>query len=186
MVFDGATDEAMRRYRGLLEPPVIDYLAEPASDAVPRLLSLARDEPRGAQPVGEPLSLEIELEIPPAPPAGLNLLVELVGPDLWPVTGAGFWLGANSAGTRRLRCSLPTLRLAPSRYTVTVSLRDGDQEIESIAQVCPFEVTGVGLSVPAWTWRYVEDSTWSDGSLTGSIRGLPTEERDLGPGSGAS
>ena len=117
------------------------------------------------------------------PPPDLNLLVELVGPDLWPVSGAGIWLGPGPAGSRRLRCSLPSLRLAPSRYTVTVTLRDGDHVIESISQLCAFEVTGVGLSVPAWTWRYVEDADWSEGSPAWSS-GLPAGEQPRTVGTG--
>jgi lipopolysaccharide transport system ATP-binding protein len=175
VVFDGATDEAMRRYRGLLEPPTVAYLADPSPDDVAHLASVVRLDPRGAQPVGEPLALEIELHVPQGPPTGLNVLVELVGPDLWSVTGAGSWLEPQPAGRRRLRCSLPTLRLAPSRYTVTVTLREGEQPIESITQLCPFEVTGVGLSVPAWTWRYVEDADWSDASLASSPTRAPVD-----------
>jgi len=168
VVFDGATDEAMRRYRGLLEPPTFDYVADESSDDVAHITSVHRVDARGVQPFGQPLDLELELRVPDSPHPDLNVLVEFVGPDLWPVTGAAFWLGPSAGGARRMRCSVPILRLSPARYTITVTLRDGDLGVESIEQLCPFEVTGTDLPGPAWLWRYVEDAEWSDGSLAGS------------------
>jgi lipopolysaccharide transport system ATP-binding protein len=166
VVFEGATDDAMRQYRGLLEPPSLAYSTTAAQGDAAHLVSVERIEPPvQAQPVGQPLELELGVHVPEGQvPGRLNVLVELVGPDLWPVTGTGKWIEPLPSGHRALRCSLPTLRLAPSRYTVTVTLRNGDQPIETLTQLCPFEVTGVGLSVPAWTWRYVEDATWSTGA----------------------
>jgi len=164
VVFDGATDEAMRRYRGLLERPVYAYEAPGTPDGPSHIRTVQRIDPRGAQPTRESLALEIELQVAKGSPPDTHVLVEFVGPDLWPVTGTVHWLGP-AAGLRRMRCSLPTLRLTPSQYTVTVTLSEGDRVIESIEQLCPFEVTGTDLPGAAWTWRYVEDADWSDGSL---------------------
>jgi homopolymeric O-antigen transport system ATP-binding protein len=180
VVFDGATDEAMRRYRGLLEPPTFAYVAEGSSDDIAHIAAVQRVDPRSVQPVGEPLTLEIELHVSDSPRRDLNVLVEFVGPDLWPVTGAEFWLGPSPGGSRRTRCSVPTLRLAPSRYTITVTLREGNQSLESLEQLCPFEVTGISLPGSAWLWRYLEDADWSDGSLAGSPGGTTIGERTAG------
>jgi ABC-type polysaccharide/polyol phosphate transport system ATPase subunit len=162
VVLDGPVDEVLRRYKELHDGSGGALVAERPSDDVPHLTAIRRISARpGPQPVGEPLVLEFDLHVPPGASPDLDLLVELVGHDLWPVTGAGTPVEPYPAGHRRLRCSVPTLRLAPARYTVTVTLRDRRQPIQTLAQLGPFEVEGTGHPLPVWQWRYVEDADWT-------------------------
>jgi lipopolysaccharide transport system ATP-binding protein len=169
VLVDGAINDVMQQYRDLLEPATVIQIVDDAPDTKAHVTSVTRLDAAGeTRPVGAPLELEVALHVPADAPEGLNLLVELVGIDLWPVTGSGTAVEADPAGHRVVRCALPTLRLAPSRYTVSVTLRQWDRPIQSLAQLCAFEVIDATASIPSWTWRYIEDAEWSDASPAAS------------------
>ena len=71
------------------------------------------------------------------------------------------------AGDYRLRCEVPKMRLYKGRYTIQTSLADtrGIVDIETIPEICPFEIIMGGYLRNAYDWwedmaDYLEDFTW--------------------------
>ena len=174
MVSIGSAEETLRLYSSEQAHPHDSYSAATVSDTRPQIVSVRRgsDTPSTGEmpvPIGQPTSLEIEVHLPRNVDASaLTVLVEIKGGDLWTLTGAMFGLRGCGPGRHRLRCRFPSLRAAPGQFTVSVTLSELDRVVETIAQLCPFAVDGIGRSEPTWTWRYVEDAEWEHETVPGT------------------
>lgn len=167
LVNTGSAEEALRIYSGIHANPTQAFRADTVERDRVQILTVDRISEALQIPgtelfeIGHPATMQIDVNIPSdVDTHNMNLLVELKGSDLWTITGAFFRLRGLAAGTHRMRCIFPSLRVAPGRFTFSVALRDSDRTIEAITQLCPFEVDGAGRSAPTWTWRYVEDADW--------------------------
>jgi lipopolysaccharide transport system ATP-binding protein len=70
-------------------------------------------------------------------------------------------------GVYRVRCSIPSLRLYMGRYTLTTWLADrrGGDLLETVREICPFEVSMRGIVRKEYDWApnemvYMEDAEW--------------------------
>ena len=168
LIGDGPASDALRIYGSMVAHSVVAFEATELVGDRPQVVACRRDVasidalPSGAYPIGQPLELLIDVDIPADQSvAGLNVLVEVMGGDLWAVTGSIHSLRDALPGRHRMRCTIPNLRVAPGRFSIAVTLKRRNEVLEVIRQLCPFEVDGIGSSGPTWTWRYVEDATWT-------------------------
>ena len=177
----GSAEDALRIYSGIHANPTDAYQADGVSVERTQIVSVRREcgphelrslIVRPTVPIGEPITLQIDVNVPVGTDRSqLNVLVEVKGGDLWSTTGAMFKLQDEGPGHHRLHCHFPALRVAPGRFTFSVTLRNDDRTIEAITQLCPFEVDGIGRSEPTWTWRYVEDAQWHHEVVENTIGG---------------
>ncbi len=172
--FDGPTSAALTAYNAL-------YASGPAEaaryEAPPRMMGnhmlaarVQTSELYGVHRWGESIVFEFTLQVP-EPREGLSLSIQVVNNLQQPV--CHFWhLNADApyqrqAGTYVLRCHIPKFRLYMGTYTLTTYLADrrGNALIESLAKICPFEVTMQGTQREEYAWApgacvYLEENTW--------------------------
>jgi lipopolysaccharide transport system ATP-binding protein len=72
-------------------------------------------------------------------------------------------------GVYILKCLVPKFRLFMGSYTLTTWLAEkrSDYLIESLTDICPFEVTMIGIPRQEYDWQandctYIEDAAWMD------------------------
>ncbi|MDB5311161.1 MAG: transporter related protein [Gemmataceae bacterium] len=173
--FRGPTAEGVARYSaGLFGDRALgqSYVAPAAKDGVYLATAQVRtSEPFGEHICGRPITLDFEVRVD-GPRDGLCFSVQVVDETNRPV--CYFWLLDRSddfrhgAGVYRFRCEVPRLRLYMGRYSLTTYLADrrGNQLLEILPEVCPFEVTMRGLPRAQYDWQpgatvYLEDAEWS-------------------------
>lgn len=171
LVFDGDINDAIAVYGNQTDSPptVVDLVAD---ERRPSIVHADAHRPTDAgNQIGEPLVLRIDVIIPDDvsferrnkggddSEHELEVVVSLIGPDLWPVTGTSTTLRSPRPGRHQLCGAIPTLRLPPGIYRVCATLRDGDQQLQSIENFATIEVLNDGPQVPR-SWRYAEDARW--------------------------
>lgn len=179
--FDGATADGIAFYRALqaahADAPA-SYSAPPGTTgnhvAAARVVT---SEPGGAHRCGAPIRFEFTLEIPKASGA-LTFSFEVADADdhaicqLWCFDREARF--RRDAGRYRLTFEVPSFRAYKGSHTIRTSLFDRTtyEEIESLTQLCAFDVTMDAVERQDWDWddgtrAYLEDHRWTltrDGS----------------------
>jgi lipopolysaccharide transport system ATP-binding protein len=174
-VFDGPTAEGIAHYRamqGAHAGSAGAYGAPPGTTgnhvAAARVVT---SDPGGVQRCGHPIGFEFVLEVP-APAGALTFSFEVVDADERPVCQLWCFDGEarfrREAGRYTLRFDVPVFRAYKGSYTIRTSFFDRRtyDEIESLAQLCPFDVTMDGVERQDWDWEdgtraYLEDHSWT-------------------------
>jgi len=174
-VFDGPTAAGIAHYRAMqgahADSPGA-YAAPPGTKgnhvAAARVIA---SEPGGVQRSGQPVGFEFELEVP-APAAALTFSFEVVDADERPVCQLWCFDAAarfrHEAGRYTLRFDVPVFRAYKGSYTIRTAFYDRRtyDEIESLSQLCPFDVTLDGVDRQDWDWddgtrAYLENHEWT-------------------------
>ena len=174
-VFDGPTAAGIAHYRAMqgahADSPGA-YAAPPGTKgnhvAAARVIA---SEPGGVQRSGQSIGFEFELEVP-APAAALTFSFEVVDADERPVCQLWCFDAAarfrHEAGRYTLRFDVPAFRAYKGSYTIRTAFYDRRtyDEIESLSQLCPFDVTMDGVDRQDWDWddgtrAYLENHEWT-------------------------
>jgi lipopolysaccharide transport system ATP-binding protein len=174
-VFDGPTVEGIAHYRTMQGAHASSpgaYGAAPGTKgnhvAAARVIT---SEPGGVQRCGRPIGFEFVLEVP-EPAGALTFAFEVVDADERPVSQ--FWCFdaaarfRHEAGRYALRFDVPLFRAYKGSYTIRTAFYDRRtyDELECLAQLCPFDVTMDGVERQDWDWddgtrAYLEDHNWT-------------------------
>jgi lipopolysaccharide transport system ATP-binding protein len=175
----------LRKGRNVLEGPpakvIAGYLEEgsngerlysaPPSETAPSItrVEVQTSEPNNTHVHGKRVRFMFDVTVPVPMPAGV-ISFQIVDSRLQPVVQ--MWVFdaeqpfLRQAGTYRLTCEIPRLRLYLGRYTTTAHLSDGFRGgyFQTIEGVCPFEVVMHGHERD-WPWeegtcQYLEEGTW--------------------------
>jgi hypothetical protein len=174
LCFDGPTAEALRIYESFLKDPNEQAGAYDAPQSVAHNhVTSARvrtSSPSGVHDWGEPITFEFELEIT-EPHSSLCFSFQVLNAQKQPI--CEFWLYdaevpyRREEGTFRLQCHVPKFRLYMGNYTLRTWLteRRSSTVIESLQDICPFEVTMQGVQRDEYPWEagsatYLDDATW--------------------------
>ena len=134
---------------------------------------------------GQPISFEFALQVT-EPREGMCFSFQIVNELQQAI--CHFWLFDSQpyryrAGRFMLRCTVPILHLYMGSYTLTTYLSDrrGDTMIESLASICPFEVTMQGIQRAEYDWTpntamYLEDQVWAPVEETSTTQANPTPD----------
>jgi lipopolysaccharide transport system ATP-binding protein len=171
-VMEGTPREAIAAY---LDGGVVQsahYTAAP-SERKPSVtrVEVLTSEPNAVHVHGESMRVVIEVTTPkPLPSAVLHF--QIVDSMLQPVVHQMFLDGerlgfCRAAGTYRLVCEIPNLRLYLGRYSVTTHLEEAYGtwvHYQTLEGMCPFEVVMHGHD-REWPWqegrcKYVEEGSW--------------------------
>jgi lipopolysaccharide transport system ATP-binding protein len=187
-VFDGATADGIAHYRAMqaahADSPSA-YNAAPGTTgnhlAVARVVT---SEAGSVHRCGAPIRFEFTLDIPKASSA-LTFSFEVADADDRSV--CQLWCFDREArfrrepGRYRLTFEIPAFRAYKGSHTIRTSLFDRAtyEEIETLSQLCPFDVAMDTVERQDWDWddgtrAYVEDHTWTltrDGSSDAAQRG---------------
>ncbi len=169
-VFQGATEDAIRRYLEGAEGGGHVFVADPFPDA-PRItrVALKTSEPNNVQVNGMPMEVHIEVT---APAVLENAAVAFQVFNPLQQAYMNLWLYdserplCRDPGVFHLVCRIPKLRLFMGHYTLTVhfSERLGRRHSLKIENICPFEVVMYGRHRDfAWSpnsCTYLEDCEW--------------------------
>jgi hypothetical protein len=172
LCFDGPTPEALRIYESFLKDPNEQagvYAAPPSVDHNHVTSAHVRTSaPNGVQEWGEPITFEFELQIT-EPHSSLCFSFQVLNAQKQAI--CHFWLYdaevpfRRERGTFRLQCQVPKFRLYMGAYTITTWLteRRSNSVLESLQDICPFEVTMQGVARDEYAWEsgacmYLEDA----------------------------
>ena len=175
LAIDAPTDQAIRAYIEMalkgtdLGEPYRTTKTDPDENYVAEA-RVVTTHPYGQQTWGEPLAFEFVIHVG-RPMAKLCFYLTVI--DNRGAKIVQFWNFdedlpfRHKAGDYRLRCEIPKCRIYKGRYTITTSLADtrGIVDMETIAEICPFEVVMGGYVRNAYDWwegmaNYLEDFTW--------------------------
>jgi ABC-type polysaccharide/polyol phosphate transport system ATPase subunit len=172
--FDGPTQAALQLYQSYLKDPneqAGNYEA-PVSVAHNHLTSahVQTSSPYGVHDWGEPITFEFDLQIT-EPHSSLCFSFQVLNELKQPI--CHFWLYdaevpyRRESGTFRLQCYVPKFRLYMGSYTLRTWLteRRSSTVIESLQDICPFEVSMQGVQRDEYPWEagaatYIEDAFW--------------------------
>jgi ABC-type polysaccharide/polyol phosphate transport system ATPase subunit len=174
LCFDGATQEAVRIYQSFLKDPneQAGTYEAPRSVAHNHLTSarVHTSSPYGVHEWGEPITFEFDLQIT-EPHSSLCFSFQVLNESKQPI--CHFWLYdaevpyRREGGAFRLQCYVPRFRLYMGSYTLRTWLteRRSNTVIESLQDICPFEVTMQGTQRDEYAWEagaatYLEDAVW--------------------------
>lgn len=172
--FDGNTDKAVRLYiagsKASNKQPA--YYQAPLNKTGNHI-AWARvhcSEGEGIHCWGEPITFEFALDIPD-PRDSLSFSFQVINELEQPI--CIFWLFDPKVPYRReaglfiLQCQVPKFRLYMGSYTLRTwfSERRSSTLLESLTNICPFEVTMHGTEREDYEWQsnecaYLEDSVW--------------------------
>jgi lipopolysaccharide transport system ATP-binding protein len=168
LAFDGDTPTALRQYRDRAKGDSQgDYVNTETTNGIVRA-SVITSEPNKVHRFGEPLVFEFEFCFANKPKSGalsFQVVDEQARPviHLWRFDSEEPW---TRAGKVLMRCAAPRPHLYMGRYRLVIHLADsaGQEKLETIDQVCPFEVVmdGIPREYP-WmpgTCTYLEDAEW--------------------------
>ncbi len=175
LVLDAPTDKAVRAYiemalKGTEQGQGYKtWKTDPDDNYIVEARAVTSDA-YGQHVWGEPLAFEFVLHVG-RPMAKLCFYFTLV--DNRGVKVAQFWNFdedlpfRQKPGDYKLRCEIPKSRIYKGRYTMTTSLADtrGIVDMETLTELCPFEVVMGGYLRNAYDWwedmaKYIEDFTW--------------------------
>jgi ABC-type polysaccharide/polyol phosphate transport system ATPase subunit len=174
LVFDGPTQDAMRIYQSFLKDPNEQAGSYDAPQSVAHnhvtAAHVRTSSPYAVHDWGEPITFEFELQIT-EPHSSLCFSFQVLNASKQPV--CEFWLYdaevpfRREEGTFLIRCYVPKFRLYMGSYTLRTLLteRRSNTVIESLQDICPFEVTMQGTYRDEYQWEagetmYIEDATW--------------------------
>jgi ABC-type polysaccharide/polyol phosphate transport system ATPase subunit len=172
--FDGRTDKAVMFYLvtqkvGSEQPA---YYEAPQSKFDNHIMwaRVHTSEEQGFHRWGQPITFEFALSVT-NPQESLCFSFQVVNDLQQPI--CHYWLFdsqvafGRQAGIFLLRCEVPKFRLYMGAYTLTTWLaeRRGNIQLESLSNICPFEVTMEGISRDEYQWQpgtctYIEDAVW--------------------------
>jgi lipopolysaccharide transport system ATP-binding protein len=172
VIFRGPTGEGVARYTagvfggGTLGEP---YCPVRERDGVH--LACARvitSEPSGEHICGRPIAFEFELQVG-EPRDGLCFSFQVQ--DELGRPACHFWLldrgqdFRQGPGRYRLRCDVPKFRLYMGRYTLRTYLTDrrGAEMLETLTDICPFEVSMRGIQRAEYDWAPAAMVYWEEG-----------------------
>lgn len=181
-IFFGNTAEGVARYTSeMFEEDKLGRRYEaPIGKKGPHIASaeVLTSDVHGEHICGQPFAMEFAVCLPKSQD-GLCFSVQVVDDVSRAV--CYFWLLDRSsdfdrgAGVYRFRCNIPRFRLYMGRYTITTYLADrrGDEMLENLTDICPFEVSMRGIVREQYDWRpkatvYIEDVEWTPIVKTGS------------------
>ena len=187
VTFDGQTEAAVERYLSVAAAATLGAsYAAPANASRPTIteVTLETSHPAQLQAHGAALRVLIQLKTPIAVSgARLSVLIR----DRLSRSTSHSWLYdserpfCRTPGVYEFVCRLPTVRLAPGDYTLTVVFAEfsGGAVFERIENICSFEVAMLGrMREGGWEKNviaYFEDTEWTIGS-----GGPLTAESDVG------
>lgn len=174
LCFDGPTTEAVRIYQSFLKDPNEQAATYDAPQSVAHNhVTSARvqtSSPSGIHDWGESITFEFDLQIT-EPHSSLCFSFQVLNVQKQPV--CEFWLYdaevpyRREAGIFRLQCYVPKFRLYMGPYTLRTWLteRRSNTVIESLQDICPFEVSMQSVPRDEYQWEsgectYLEDATW--------------------------
>jgi ABC-type polysaccharide/polyol phosphate transport system ATPase subunit len=187
-VFDGPTIEGIAHYRSMQGAHAASpgsYGAAPGAKgnhvAAARVIT---SEPGGVQRCGRQIRFEFVLDIP-EPASALTFSFEVIDADERPL--CQLWCFdrdarfRHDAGRYTLTFDVPAFHAYKGSHTIRTSFFDRRtfDEIESLSQLCPFDVTMDGVDRQDWDWddgtrAYLENHSWTlarDGSADAPQRG---------------
>jgi lipopolysaccharide transport system ATP-binding protein len=150
--------------------PGIVYSA-PASEAQPRItrVELVTSSPNNMQMNGKPMKVIVEINTPRSIEGtrlSFHACNNLGEPIVYMWAHDNEYPMCREAGSYRLVCHIPKLRLYMGTYTMRVHLKEfaGGKEFDSVEGVCPFEVVMYGQDREGGWHRgvgtYLEDGSW--------------------------
>lgn len=167
----GPTRDVIRKYLEGGAPSEQVFRAAPRNDAPSvTAVEVLTSEPNGVQSNGRPLRLAFEVHSPTTlRSAGFSFqIIDAMGrPVIHAWRFESEWPLLRQAGTHRMTCIFPKLRLYMGRYSLTTHLAEaqGGKHFETRENVCSFEVAML-FQQRDWSWRpgdcqYLEDVEWS-------------------------
>ena len=163
LTFDGPVDAAIAFYEQTGPPRELSFMGEPHDD-LPSILAADFGRPDGASDdPNEPVELHARVHVPRPYPGDLELVVRVVGADLWAVTGSRVLVDGSRPGTQRIVCSFPRLRAGAGVYRATLVLRKDREELQTVTGVGRVQVDSSDDGDPAVSWRYDDDVCWTSG-----------------------
>jgi lipopolysaccharide transport system ATP-binding protein len=194
LCFDGPTADAIRLYESFLKDPNESAATYDAPPSMPHnhvtSAEVRTSDPFGVHTWGEPIRFEFDLQIT-EPHSSLCFSFQVLNAQKQPV--CQFWLYdaevpyRRQGGTFRLQCCVPKLRLFMGAYTLRTWLteRRSNTVIESLQDICPFEVSMQGVHRDEYAWEpgsavYLDDATWLPVEPTASVEpGQPSGDMHL-------
>jgi lipopolysaccharide transport system ATP-binding protein len=182
-VLQGPTDQVIAGYLEETVTAAPVYSAPPQADApsVTRV-EIETSEPNNTHVHGKPIRVTIDVTTP-EPIRSATLCFYFVDPLLKAI--AQFMVFdterpfCRAAGTYRLTCEIPRLRLYLGRYAISVHLSEGygGRHIQSVEGVCAFEMVMHGHE-REWPWQdgacyYLEDAQWRVAPVAGAPASRP-------------
>jgi lipopolysaccharide transport system ATP-binding protein len=152
---------------GEVKDQVFSAPPSPDTPSVSRV-EVVTSEPNNIQTNGKAMRLIFDVTVP-----GLirsaAFSFQIVDSMMQPVVHLGLFDSelqlSRGAGTYRLICELPNLRLYLGRYSITAHLAEakGGAHFQTIEGICPFEVVmfGSNRSWQGGTCRYLEEGNWT-------------------------
>ncbi len=173
--FDGHTDKAIQLYLAAQQvpgerPAYYQSLLKPSHGNYIEWARVKTSEGEGIHGWGKPIIFEFALHIE-QPNEGLRFSFQVV--NQLEQSMCIFWIFNPQApfclepGTFVLRCEIPKLRLYMGSYSLVTwfSDRRSNSLLENLRNICPFEVSMLGLERPEYAWEadectYLEDANW--------------------------
>jgi lipopolysaccharide transport system ATP-binding protein len=168
----GPTSEVLAGYLRRDGAVGTSYVAPESAGGEPgvRRVELRSSAPDGCHVAGEPAEIVCELSVP-GPLRGAAVAIQLLDAAQRPIVHL-LTLDAEqplcrAAGTYRLTCRIPRLRLYVGRYSLTVHFAEarGGRKFSTLEGICPFEVIAPAqLREHFWepgTCAYLEECAWT-------------------------
>ena len=188
MVAMGKSDEIIEQYLAEQGPTSTVY-QQAASGAHPEITRVELHTSRAGQlqEFGKPMTIDVEIHAPePVPNAAVSfqIVTSRHQPVLHVLNLDSEVSMLRSAGTHRLRCVFPKLRLYPGNYYLNFYFGASEprRTFEAPHQICPFEVAVLD-EVREFYWYpdnalYVEDVQWTSQAMApDSASGRPVLQR---------
>lgn len=187
--FDGKTNKAVQLYLAG-QKASNDELAyyEAPLNKIGNYVAWARvhtSEGQGLHCWGKPITFEFALQVS-KPHESLCFSFQVVSGLQQPI--CIFWFFDPKAPFRRepgtfiVRCEIPKFRLYMGSYTLTTwfSERRGNNLLENLRDICPFDVTMHDIEREEYQWQsdectYLEDAVWGNVQKIDSQIGIPTQ-----------
>jgi lipopolysaccharide transport system ATP-binding protein len=192
MVAMGKSDEIIEQYLAEQGPTNTVY-QQTASGTHPEITRVELHTSRSGQlqQFGKPMTIDVEIHAPePVPNAAVSfqIMTSRHQPVLHVLNLDSEVPMLRSAGTHRLRCLFPKLRLYPGTYYLNFYLGASEPRrvLEAPHQICPFEVAVLD-EVREFYWYpdnalYVEDVQWTSQVVApDSASGKPVLQAHSGP-----
>jgi lipopolysaccharide transport system ATP-binding protein len=170
VIFEGETSDAISTYLALEQTKEDIYLAEPKLDkASITKVELKTTLPNNVQRNNEAFEIDIQIFVPePLEQAAVAIqaINENESPILYSWNFDKNVPFAKKRGYYNLTCKIPQLRLFMGKYSLVVHFADknGLNKLETISEICPFEVVMFGIVHPykwdAGTCTYIEEAEW--------------------------
>lgn len=176
-VLDGSPEKVIAGYLddSLSGEPIFSAPPSPSAATI-TYVEVETSEPNSTQTHGRPIRFVFEVTTPAAVSSAIfsfQVMDALMRPviHMWVFDSEEPF--CRTAGTYRLVCEIPYLRLYLGRYSVTAHISEGHRGgyYQTLEGLCPFEVVMHGIDRP-WPWeegtcQYLEEGRWDVSGTTG-------------------